>query len=501
MPSSKPALSLCMIVRDEAEMLPGCLKSVQAAVDEIVVVDTGSKDDTPRIAAAHGAKVCRHEWRDDFSEARNASLKHATGLWVLWMDADERLRPSEHPRLRRALTREAVGAYLVPVLSTTPTGSQVTHGHRLFRNDPRIQFSGRIHEQISPAIARVRARIGRADFTIEHLGYNLPEDQLRGKYTRNLRLLTMAKEREPRDAYIRFKLAQAYLLLNETPHAERELRTALGEIGHEKMSALPADIRAAAYNNLAQCALSRGAPCEAIARAETSLSVASGQVTAHLMAYRGLRALDQDEGALRELKIAEKQLGQRRSGGGTAIEVVVNEPDLWRAMGYCCLKLARPAEARRLFLKAVDADPRRAPTLAALARCHIAEGLLDEALRSAEEAHELAPEDDSLLDLISFILLKQGEFEAATRRLWELRRRRPDDHDLSRRLAGALVKAGKIREAADLLATLNGPAPNPACGRTSLTTMTRPQKVSMVLPDTMAGSCAENLPQRKSENS
>ena len=215
MPSSKPALSLCMIVRDEAEMLPGCLKSVQAAVDEIVAVDTGSKDDTPRIAAAHGAKVCRHEWRDDFSEARNASLKHATGLWVLWMDADERLRPSEHPRLRRALTREAVGAYLVPVLSTTPTGSQVTHGHRLFRNDPRIQFSGRIHEQISPAIARVRARIGRADFTIEHLGYNIPEDQLRGKYTRNLRLLTMAKEREPRDAYIRFKLAQAHLLAME----------------------------------------------------------------------------------------------------------------------------------------------------------------------------------------------------------------------------------------------------------------------------------------------
>ena len=75
-------LSLVMIVRDEAANLKRCLTSVSDLADEMVVVDTGSTDDTAAIAQAMGARVQNHEWKDDFSEARNASLELARGRWV-----------------------------------------------------------------------------------------------------------------------------------------------------------------------------------------------------------------------------------------------------------------------------------------------------------------------------------------------------------------------------------------------------------------------------------
>ncbi len=150
-----------MIVRDEEELLPGCLESVRGVVQEIVAVDTGSTDATPDIVRAHHGLLLRHAWREDFSAARNVSLDAATGDWVLWMDADERLRPEEHGRLRRLIQgNTSADAFLVPIRSETPTGAQVTQGHRLFRNRKGIRFSGRVHEQVSPSFASACARVG-----------------------------------------------------------------------------------------------------------------------------------------------------------------------------------------------------------------------------------------------------------------------------------------------------------------------------------------------------
>src|SRR5205085_8623718 len=105
------------IVKNEEKYLRGCLESVQGAVDEIVVVDTGSTDSTIAIAEEFGAKVVHFAWTDDFSAARNVSLDHATGDWAFWLDADERLGKGEG-RLLRYLVEEAepnVGGYLVNI--------------------------------------------------------------------------------------------------------------------------------------------------------------------------------------------------------------------------------------------------------------------------------------------------------------------------------------------------------------------------------------------------
>lgn len=101
-----------MIVKNEERLLSRCLASVRALVDEIVVVDTGSSDRTVEIAESFGAQVYHTAWENDFSKARNLSLKHATKDWILVLDADEELRPDDHA-LVKALTTKPNTCYLL----------------------------------------------------------------------------------------------------------------------------------------------------------------------------------------------------------------------------------------------------------------------------------------------------------------------------------------------------------------------------------------------------
>src|ERR1700730_15626481 len=88
---SRAHVSLCLIARNEEANLPACLESAADLVDEIVVVDTGSTDRTKEVAARFGARIYDFAWVDDFSAARNESLRHASGDWIFWLDADDRL--------------------------------------------------------------------------------------------------------------------------------------------------------------------------------------------------------------------------------------------------------------------------------------------------------------------------------------------------------------------------------------------------------------------------
>ena len=103
-----------MIVKDEEESLPGCLESIQGLSDELIIVDTGSVDQTVAIAKSYGAQISHFDWVDDFSAARNASLDKATGDWILWVDADDRIARRYHPdRFAGADPEKLVGRPLV----------------------------------------------------------------------------------------------------------------------------------------------------------------------------------------------------------------------------------------------------------------------------------------------------------------------------------------------------------------------------------------------------
>ena len=197
----RPRLSLCMVVRNEAERLPGCLKALKAAVDEIVVVDTGSKDATPRIALASGARLLRTKWQDDFRAPRELSFRAATGDWILFLDADERISPRDLPRLRGLMRHADAWRFE----QRTYGGGWTTLGGnalivRLFRNLPGLRTSNRVHADVAPWLQARRLHIRQAPFSLHHRQDRSPA-AMRRRLAAYLRMNRLQVREDPSDAW------------------------------------------------------------------------------------------------------------------------------------------------------------------------------------------------------------------------------------------------------------------------------------------------------------
>jgi glycosyltransferase involved in cell wall biosynthesis len=195
--ASQPLLSLCMIVKNEADNLPRCLSSAKPYVDEMIIVDTGSTDQSVAIAHQYGAQVSHFVWCDDFAAARNTSLALATGAWILVLDADEEL-VIEIQDLRQHLQSSLVREYSLPLLnqhegSESQTGTILM---RLFRNLPGMQYVGRFHEQVVYAQPTPGFGLSEqlAGVKIFHYGYAL-EIKAKKMRDRNIPLLESMRQR------------------------------------------------------------------------------------------------------------------------------------------------------------------------------------------------------------------------------------------------------------------------------------------------------------------
>ncbi len=235
----KARLSLCMIVKNEERFLQGCLESCKGIVDEMVIVDTGSTDRTIEIAESYGAKVIRHEWKDDFSEARNVSLAHATGDWALWLDADEELAPESRGTIRQAVESATpdVGAFMMMFRNwlTAPErreGSEmaVHHACRIFRRLPGVRFEGRIHEQNLRSLQALGFTYHKRDnMIIDHFGYAGEVMSTRNKHERFIRMLQREVEECPDEGFRQFhlfNLGNAYFTANDPENAVHYLAIA-----------------------------------------------------------------------------------------------------------------------------------------------------------------------------------------------------------------------------------------------------------------------------------
>jgi glycosyltransferase involved in cell wall biosynthesis len=244
-----------MIVRDEQELLPGCLGSLEGLADEIVVVDTGSADATVEIAQRHGAVVLHHGWSGSFADARNAGLARARGEWILYIDADERVRPLARERLAARLTNApeiALRVLLRPFAHATPYLE-----YRMWRNDPRIRFRGVMHERVVEAIHDAGAADGSAisdwrELALDHLGYD--DDQMR-KHRRNLPLLEEQLRREPGNIFNWRHLARVLRALGRDEDATRALERAV-ELA--RAEAVPSRDASLAWADLARLSHERG---------------------------------------------------------------------------------------------------------------------------------------------------------------------------------------------------------------------------------------------------
>ena len=151
-PQTTPRLSVCLITKNEEKFLAQCLKSVRSLAAQIVVVDTGSTDRTVEIAKEFSAEVFAFAWCDDFAAARNAAIEHATGDWILILDADEEVTAAQHARLEADMKQAGVIGHRLPLVNFGQENEGRSFIPRLFRNAPGVFFLGRIHEQVFPSL-------------------------------------------------------------------------------------------------------------------------------------------------------------------------------------------------------------------------------------------------------------------------------------------------------------------------------------------------------------
>ncbi|MCT0212180.1 glycosyltransferase [Synechococcus sp. CS-1324] len=205
-------LSLSMIVRDEAERLGSCLASVAGFVDELVVVDTGSQDDSVEIARRHGATVHQIAWPGDFAPARNLALESVSGDWVLVLDADEQLLPEARAPLRALMALPDVLLINLLRLERGAEQSPYSSVSRLFRRHPAIHWSRPYHAMVDDSVAALIARepgwrVAECPLpALVHDGYR-PELLAAGDKAERLRLAMEQDLRDnPSDPYASAKL-------------------------------------------------------------------------------------------------------------------------------------------------------------------------------------------------------------------------------------------------------------------------------------------------------
>jgi len=212
------SVSLCTIALNEQSMLAGLLASARDVVDEVIIgIDSRTTDHTVAVARALNCRTFEFDWHDSFAEARNLTIDHARGDWILVLDPDERLLPEG----RRAICDTLAGTVPLEVdgfltqfietdLDDQPQDEPVVSSSRLFRNSPDLRYVGRVHEEVRylPDPPRTYCAMLEGGPHIQHYGLDATIWDLRRKRERDRRLLHLRLRDNPHDA-----VAHCYLAL------------------------------------------------------------------------------------------------------------------------------------------------------------------------------------------------------------------------------------------------------------------------------------------------
>lgn len=238
---TKYKLSICMIVRDEKKFLDDCLKSLKPLIDsgiaELIVVDTGSVDNTVEIAKKYTDKVYFKKWNNNFSEARNYSISLATGEYIFIMDADQEMEYSEVKKLIDLFSGNDYKKYntysLVYKNFTKEDLSEYTFFslNLIFKNDGTFRYEGNIHNQ--PVYKGPEKNL---EIYMLHYGYIMTEDLKEKKFKRTATMLKKEIEKDPKNIYYIYQLSRSYEMHGDTKEALIELENYLSLMETEEVN-------------------------------------------------------------------------------------------------------------------------------------------------------------------------------------------------------------------------------------------------------------------------
>ncbi|MCL1892755.1 MAG: glycosyltransferase [Holophagaceae bacterium] len=414
-----PLISLAMIVKNEEAHLAHCLESVKALVDEMVIVDTGSTDRTIEIAREYSAKIYNFEWCDDFSAARNESLKHCSGNWVLILDADEAIDPLDYEKIKNACLNPTADAYSlihrhyrttanvstmgyikVPNLSGYTEGKEISFYSdnetlRLVSTFDGLAFSGRIHEQISSSLLSHNKYFEALDAVIHHYG-KLFANRQEHKAQYYLELAIQEAENDPSNSWTQFNLLQ------------QALAAGRWELAH----------------NAAQACLENSAKVEPFVLYGNG--VALKELGRHEEAIRYFDML-LDINPKHALALCEK--------------------------GSSLVATGNISAGRLLVIQAMEVEPGYAPAYQYLSQLDFSMGKIDSARTIAMKALEIAPSEQDLYSLLLNIELANNNHQQAAKVAMAGVQNCPNGgNGLWHRLASVyLMKEGKLEEGRSIL--------------------------------------------------
>lgn len=353
-----------MIIKNEEKFLRQCLLSVQDLVDEIIVVDTGSTDKTKEIAAEFGAKIHDFIWCDDFSKARNESLKYATKDWILVLDADEVIVEWDHSRIKDLVNKSGVMGYVftqrnyvssmedvaygnekgIKVIGNTQGGFVSSKGDkylearetagwfptpivRLFRNTLDVCFKGLVHEDVSGSLS---GEIKSVEVPIHHFG-KMDVVSWKKKWTLYEKLAE--KKAAEGDYYAYFELARQYTAGKKLSLAKEAL---------EKSIAIDASFWAS-WSLLGTLHLLEGNLDEAVVCLER----------ARILEPRALQIY-------KNLGVAYSKQGEHKKALDIftiGLNLDANQADIFKNMGRCYLEIGDKVRADLAFKKALELNP------------------------------------------------------------------------------------------------------------------------------------------------
>lgn len=449
-------LSVAIIARDEAAVLAETIESVRDIADDIFVLDTGSTDDTVRIAEKAGARVATATWTDDFSFARNCALDQIDSDWVLWLDAGEILPVDSKALLREFVDREAdpnrVYMLMVVVPSADPSSSAEQAARmRLLPNHPELRYRGRIREDLTTSIEQLELGVDMAPGRIGRHRRDNQATRKASKARRNLRIVSaecQAMEKLPvrlllvageafsdlqeidkaRQAFLQAtqqaergstELLDAYYGLLTTFDGLPELRDQQLTIGLEALEIFPLD---------AQLLCAMGSYLQVqnrldLAERSFETAVKYGQVnleTWHLAEIA--------EMAVVCLALTQQISGRNEDSREVLLDALRRFPDSIRIRRHLIdlvVKLGRTEEALELvrpLIKATQADPWRNAVIGA---CKAAEKDWLQALGYLQSAYVGGCHDPFCLRWLVVTLISNGQMEAARPVLDEWLQREP----------------------------------------------------------------------------
>ena len=478
----RPRVSLCMIVRDNAETIRPALESIRPWVDEMIVVDTGSTDETPDLCRELGARVEQFAWCDDFAAARNASLKYASGEWIFWMDSDDTI-PAECGRGLRALVDgdhdPRVFGYVMQVHCPSvrdPDGLTVVDHVKLFRNRDDLRFEHRIHEQIQPAIRRAGGQTAFTELFVVHSGSDRTTDGRRRKLERDYRLLKLDLHDRPDHPFVLFNLGMTYnddgrhsLALN---YLERCLQVSQPRESHLRK----------AYALLVASLGQLGRTEDALQRSREGLELFPDDVELRFHLAAKLHELDRLEEAAESYQQLLKHQGERYL---TSCDPGLAGFKSRHNLGIVYRDLDRPHDARREWQRVTRERPNFRPAWRGLAELAFAENdssfidaLIDElrghstlsvealileahraerrgdlsaARHALDQAKADFPEEaEPLRELGRYLFHHEGP-AAAESVLWALSQREPGDAAVWHNLGSILLATNRPAEAVPVL--------------------------------------------------